>query len=202
VLLPETDRNGAFLVAERFRREIEVHFRRREVAGRPAGITISSGVASYPDDASDAATLLARAAQALYQAKAAGKNVVLVHSPERRHFLRFDLGTRRCEVEVVASRDLTGSRVRNSSRNGLLFESPEPLDVGEEIEIRLEGGGGEAPRRVMTLRGRVVRLEELPVGAEGRFEVGVAFDLRAGQSEDELLEFLESASPEPETPAS
>ena len=194
ILLPETDRNGAFLVAERFRREVESHFARREAGGAPAGLTVSGGVASYPEDAADAEALLARAAQALYQAKAAGRNVVLLHTPERRRFLRFDLGTRRAEVEVVGARDLAGGRVRNTSASGLLFTRPEPIDVGERIEIRLEGGGGEAPRRVLKLRGRVVRLEELPNGEEERFEVGVAFDLDGGPREEELLEFLEGAA--------
>jgi diguanylate cyclase (GGDEF)-like protein len=195
VLLPETDRNGAFLVAERFRREVESHFARRDAGGVPAGLTVSGGVAAYPEDAADAEGLLARAAQALYQAKAAGRNVVLLHTPERRRFLRFDLGTRGAEVEVVGARDLAGGRVRNTSASGLLFTSPEPIDVGEGIEIRLEGGGGQAPRRVLKLRGRVVRLEELPGAGEERFEVGVAFDLDGGPREDELLEFLEDAAP-------
>jgi diguanylate cyclase (GGDEF)-like protein len=193
VLLPETDRNGAYLVAERIRREVEAHFSRREVGGGPAALTVSGGVAAYPEDAADAEALLARAAQALYQAKAAGRNVVLLHTPERRRFLRFDLGTRRCEVEVVGARDLAGGRVRNTSASGLLFASPEPIDVGEDVEIRLEGGGAST-RRVMTLRGRVVRLEELPATEEERFEVGVAFDLEGGPREDDLLEFLEGAA--------
>jgi diguanylate cyclase (GGDEF)-like protein len=202
VLLPQTDRNGAFLVAERFRREVDSHFRAREAAGKPAELTVSGGVAAYPDDGMDAEALLARAAQALYQAKSSGKNAVLVHSPERRRFLRFDLQTRRCEIEVLAPSDAGAGRVRNLSRNGILFASPEPLDVGEDVEIRLESGGGEAPRRVLSLRGCVVRLEEVPSGENDRFEVGVAFDLDAGSGEQELLEFLEHAGPErPAEPA-
>jgi len=194
VLLPETDRNGAYLVAERFRREVESHFARRAAGGEPAALTVSGGIASYPEDASDAEALLARAAQALYQAKAAGKNAVLLHTPERRRFLRFDLGGRHAEVEVVGARDLAGGRVRNTSGSGLLFTSPEPIDVGEGIEIRLEGGGGAKPRRVLTLRGRVVRLEELPSAEDERFEVGVAFDPEGAPPEGDLLEFLEGAA--------
>jgi len=195
VLLPQTDRNGAFLVAERFRREVETHFRRREAGGRPAELTVSGGVAAYPDDGMDAEGLIARAAQALYQAKGSGKNSVLVHSPERRRFLRFDLHTRPCEIEVLAPRDAGPGSMRNLSRNGLLFASPEPLEVGEDVEIRLEGGGGVAPVRALTIRGRVVRLEEVPSGESDRFEVGVAFDLDAGRGEQDLLEFLEHAGP-------
>lgn len=197
ILLPQTDRNGAFLVAERFRREFETHFLRREAGGQPAGLTVSGGVAAYPDDGADAETLLARAAQALYQAKSSGKNVVLVHSPERRRFLRFDLHTRRCEIEVLAPKDAGPGRVRNLSGNGLLFASPEPIEVGEEVEIRMESGGGDTPTRVQTIRGRVVRLEEVPSGEDDRFEVGVAFDLDTGSGEQDFLEFLEHAVPQP-----
>jgi diguanylate cyclase (GGDEF)-like protein len=196
LLLPQTDRNGAFLVAERFRRELATHFRRREAGGAPADLTISGGVAAYPDDALDAEALVARAAQALYQAKAAGKNTVVVHSSERRRFLRFDLRTRRCDIEVLSPRDAGDARPRNLSRSGLLFASPEPLDVGEQVEVRLESGGTDSPRRVLTLRGGVVRLEEVPSGENDRFEIGIAFDLDAGYGEDELLEFLELAGPE------
>jgi diguanylate cyclase (GGDEF)-like protein len=196
LLLPQTDRNGAFLVAERFRREFATHFRKREAGGKPADLTISGGVAAYPDDALDAESLVARAAQALYQAKAAGKNAVVVHSAERRRFLRFDLRSRRCEIEVLSPRDAGDARGRNLSRSGLLFASPEPLEVGEEVELRLENGGADAPRRVLTVRGRVVRLEEVPSGENDRFEIGIAFDLDTGQGEDELLEFLELAGPE------
>ena len=196
ILLPQTDRNGAFLVAERFRRELETHFRRREAAGQPVGLTVSGGVASYPDDGQDAEMLLARAAQALYQAKSSGKNVVLVHSPERRKFLRFDLHTRLCEIEVLAPPDAGAGKVRNLSRNGLLFASPEPLEVGEDVEIRLETGERGAPRRVQAVRGRVVRLEEVASGENDKFEVGVAFDLDAAGGEQDLLEFLEHAGPE------
>jgi diguanylate cyclase (GGDEF)-like protein len=196
VLLPQTDRNGAFLVADRFRREIETHFRKREAGGKPADLTVSGGVAAYPEDGSDAESLVARAAQALYQAKGSGRNAVLVHSPERRRFLRFDLETRRCEIEVLTPGDAGEGRVRNLSRNGLLFASPEPIEVGEDVEIRLESGGRGGALRVLKLRGRVVRLEEAPSGENERFEVGIAFDLDAGRGEQDLLEFLEQAGPE------
>ena len=103
---------------------------------------------------------------------------------------------------MLAPADVGVGRARNLSRNGLLFASPEPIEVGEDVEVRLESGGHEAPLRVLTLRGRVVRLEETPSGEHDRFEVGVAFDLDAGQSEQDLFEFLEHAGPErPAEPA-
>jgi hypothetical protein len=96
----------------------------------------------------------------------------------------------------LAPPDAGPGKVRNLSRNGLLFASPEPLEVGEDVEIRLETGERGAPRRVQAVRGRVVRLEEVASGDNDKFEVGVAFDLDAAGGEQDLLEFLEHAGPE------
>jgi diguanylate cyclase (GGDEF)-like protein len=201
LLLPETGGSGALLVAERFRAEVETFFGRRESGGSQVNLTISAGVASYPEDASTADTLLENAARALYQAKASGKNSVQRYRPERRRYLRFELEPGRFEVEVLSPPDHGAGRLRNLSRNGILFSSPEALHVGEEIEIRLadtaEGDGG----RTIRMRCRVVRLEELPpaarpepgepVVAEDIYEIGVAFDLDWGEGSDDLLNFLE-----------
>jgi diguanylate cyclase (GGDEF)-like protein len=42
--------------------------------GQPQAVTISIGIAGYPEHAADVQTLLQRSDQALYQAKAAGRN--------------------------------------------------------------------------------------------------------------------------------
>src|SRR4029434_6813526 len=76
LILPETERMGAYLVAERIRREIERHFVRREVDGKPIQMTLSIGISKYPDDATLGERLMARAEEALYQAKARGANSV------------------------------------------------------------------------------------------------------------------------------
>jgi diguanylate cyclase (GGDEF)-like protein len=201
LLLPETDGNGALLVAERFRGEIEKFFGRRESGGAQVNLTISAGVASYPEDAATAEKLLENAARALYQAKASGKNSVQLYRPERRRYLRFELEPGRFEVEVLSPPDHGAGRLRNLSRNGILFSSPEALHVGEEIEIRLVDGTDSASTRTMRMRCRVVRLEELPPTkraepgesdvAEDIYEIGVAFDLDWGEGGDDLLNFLE-----------
>jgi diguanylate cyclase (GGDEF)-like protein len=76
VLMPETDRSAALVVAERIRQEVEKHpfFGREEM---PSGnVTVSLGVASFPLDVSDGNGLIARADAALYQSKERGRNVV------------------------------------------------------------------------------------------------------------------------------
>jgi diguanylate cyclase (GGDEF)-like protein/putative nucleotidyltransferase with HDIG domain len=77
LLLPETDERGAFLVAERLRRATQ-----RTFAEEPVPVTISFGVASYPDHGADAELLLRAADQALYAAKDMGKDRTVIYSPE------------------------------------------------------------------------------------------------------------------------
>ncbi len=197
LLLPTTGRNEAMLVAERFRREVQDFFARRESRGKPVELTVSAGVACYPDDAATPETLLERAAQALYRAKALGRNTVEPYHPERRRYLRFDLDPERVEIEVLASAGQDSAKLRNYSRSGVLFTIPERLEVGESIEIRLVGQVSDS-RRSFRLRGRVVRLEELPLArtipdggiTADRYEVGLALD-RESTTED-LLEFFET----------
>jgi diguanylate cyclase (GGDEF)-like protein len=203
LLLPETGRNSALAVAERFRLETETFFATRESGGKPVNLTVSVGVACYPDDAATPHAILERAAQALYQAKATGRNAVELYRPERRRFLRFDLDPTRFEIEVLGPAERGSARLRNYSRNGILFSSPEPLEVGESVEIRLLESEAEGPGGLRRLAGRVVRLEELPPpppatagesveqSSEDLYEVGVALDEDAGTGE--VLELLERA---------
>jgi diguanylate cyclase (GGDEF)-like protein len=76
ILLPQTDAEGAEQVAERIRVSLEE--RSVEVApGVSVRVTASFGVATYPDEP-DEDTLVAAADRALYDAKEAGKNLVVV----------------------------------------------------------------------------------------------------------------------------
>jgi diguanylate cyclase (GGDEF)-like protein len=78
VLLPETDGEGAFAIAERIRAGVEAH----EVSLAPRTGTvrtsISLGVATFPQDAKSPEGLLDAADAALYRAKFAGRNCVSV----------------------------------------------------------------------------------------------------------------------------
>lgn len=76
ILLPETDKEGALLIAEKLRRAVEEHaFYGRET--QPLGkVTVSMGVAAYPEHGRDGSTLTKRADEALYKAKSQGRNRV------------------------------------------------------------------------------------------------------------------------------
>jgi diguanylate cyclase (GGDEF)-like protein len=190
VILPETERMGAFLVAERIRREIEKHGLRRAVDGRPIRLTASLGVARYPEDATTADRLVERAEEALHLAKARGGNGVSVYYRERRQFIRFDLTRGPVRLVVTpappaAAAPLEG-RARNVSHGGLLFESDVPYAIGVMLQVVCEDGRRGAR---LTLPARVVRVEAIEE-RPGSFEVGVAFLVEWEHQESEILEFL------------
>ena len=72
LLAPDTTSMEAVEVAERLRSQVDAY--RLQIDGWQVGISISIGVASYPDNASDVEGLLAKADEAMYIAKKAGKN--------------------------------------------------------------------------------------------------------------------------------
>ena len=192
LILPETERMGAFLVAERIRKEMERHFLRRDVDGRPIAMTVTIGMAKYPDDATLADRLLRRAEEAMHQAKARGGNTVGVYYRERRSFIRFDVRGRGVQIRVSPADgpppdgEGGGSEPRNISRSGLLFETDRVYAMGDEVLIVCQDARDQAR---ITLRGRVVRIEEIE-GQPGRFEVGAAFLLEWEHQEAQITEFL------------
>jgi two-component system cell cycle response regulator len=74
VLLPETDEHGAFLVAERLRRAT-----RRSFAQDSLPLTISFGVASYPDHGEEFGVLMGAAARAVDAAVELGRDRSVVY---------------------------------------------------------------------------------------------------------------------------
>lgn len=72
IILPETDAKGALLVAERLRKTVEAFdFPGQEQALK---VTISLGVATFPDHASVKNVLIKKADMALYECKSRGRN--------------------------------------------------------------------------------------------------------------------------------
>ena len=74
VILPDTDKTGALVVAERIRVAMNDH----KVKAYDASllITVSVGVAAFPEDASQMDELIDKADWALYRAKKSGRNRV------------------------------------------------------------------------------------------------------------------------------
>ena len=75
VLLPETTKSEAMQVAERMR--VAVESRINEGANWPTKVTVSIGVATFPEDGKTAEQVLIAADQAMYVAKRQGRNRVI-----------------------------------------------------------------------------------------------------------------------------
>ena len=79
VMLPGIKKDDAFVYAERLRENIASHhFQHREK--QPLGcVSISGGVATFPDDGDSIYQVIQLADKSLYQAKSEGKNRVFLH---------------------------------------------------------------------------------------------------------------------------
>lgn len=83
IIVPEVSADAAMRMAERVRDTIEKADFDGEAAMPGGRLTISIGVATFPTQAANKDELLQNADRALYQAKAAGKNVVVVYGGDR-----------------------------------------------------------------------------------------------------------------------
>jgi diguanylate cyclase (GGDEF)-like protein len=81
VLLPNTDKNGALIYAEKIRRLIENHpFKHREK--QPSGcVSVSGGIATFPSDGDTIDAVVRCADKALYSSKKSGRNMVTRYKP-------------------------------------------------------------------------------------------------------------------------
>ncbi len=83
VVLTDTNSKGAMIVAERIRQMVEEHtFTVSE--GFPIKLTVSIGVASYPEHGVSKVDLLHLADEAMYRGKFGRKNIVYVATPEEQ----------------------------------------------------------------------------------------------------------------------
>jgi diguanylate cyclase (GGDEF)-like protein len=78
LLAPESDERGAFLVAERLRRAVHHTFAEESLGG----VTISFGVATYPEHGEDPDLVMSAASSALAIAKELGKDRTVIYSAE------------------------------------------------------------------------------------------------------------------------
>lgn len=72
IILPDTSATRAYLIAERFRKTVQ--------GKTNPGITVSMGIAAYPEDGNSAASLIAAANQALSVSKKNGRNRVTCYN--------------------------------------------------------------------------------------------------------------------------
>jgi diguanylate cyclase (GGDEF)-like protein len=173
VILPETDRLGAYAVAERVRQRVAQGFT-EPVRGKTVRVGLSGGIAAYPEDGVEPAELLARADAALYIAKSQGKNRISLYHSERRGDIRYPAKpTTRCSLVHEDGVEPCKAQPLNLSRSGALLEIGRACPGEAHVQVRFGGRDAAGEPRQWTVAGRVVRVEAGP-GALRR--VAVAFD--------------------------
>jgi len=180
IILPETDRLGSYAVAERIRCRIESAFAQRPTGGRPVTMTVSGGIAAYPEDGIDLTEMLLRADEALYRAKALGKNRISLHHSERRASVRYPARkSARVELASGPGSGPVPAIAVNLSRNGALVTTSTPYHLSEKLVVRLTADSHAGAARSWRVEGRVVRVRPYPregSGDGGGLNVGIAFD--------------------------
>lgn len=86
VLMPQTEKDEAFIVAERIRNNIKEFLTRTWEKFPYESLTVSIGVSSFPEDGKDSESLINNADLALYKAKAEGKNKTVLYSKNTNPF--------------------------------------------------------------------------------------------------------------------
>jgi diguanylate cyclase (GGDEF)-like protein/putative nucleotidyltransferase with HDIG domain len=132
ILLPETGTDQGLEIAERIRRAVAGKIFDIEAASEPVRVTISMGVATFPDDGKDPSELVHRADLAVYRAKLQGRNRVLGAADENaliradraprllalpaEEFSESPVERRRREMHVTHDRRRTVPTTRRTSR--------------------------------------------------------------------------------------
>ena len=78
VILPETTKQEALVVAERIRASIAEHLFTTSTGKSIGNVTVTIGLSSFPEDAQERVALIDKADQRLYQGKTLGKNRICV----------------------------------------------------------------------------------------------------------------------------
>jgi diguanylate cyclase (GGDEF)-like protein len=163
LLLPDTPRVGGYVVAERIRARL---VEERARSGSEGRATVSGGVATFPEDGATGEQLLRKADQALYAAKAQGKNRIALASGERR--VHFRLPASEPALIDIEQSGRMAAVIHNVSEGGMLLHLHGPLPLGSSARL-LTPPESAKPHR---FRGEVVRVEEHGNAAAPSYTVG------------------------------
>ncbi|MHB8658733.1 MAG: bifunctional diguanylate cyclase/phosphohydrolase [Solirubrobacteraceae bacterium] len=170
LILPDTDQSDALIVAERARCALL-----DGLLGLGVPVTISIGIATFPDHAETAASLLHAADVALYEAKASGRNCTVLFSREARDIAH----------HATRDRDIGGERFMAVM-----------LDLAAVVDLRFSGSArhSETVGRYAEMMGRELGLSEERV-ARVRL-AGLLHDIGKVAIADAILNKPRELSPE------
>lgn len=165
MILPETTKEGGVVISERIRKRVERSgFIKKE--NQPLKkFTISGGVATLDVDAVTAPELIKKADQALYRAKALGKNNISIYMDERRNFDRVSASITGRLTLASDSGDIF--MVQNVSEGGILFRFDKAISLGTVLHLSLNLPHRKSP---IHCKAKVRRVEELQKNK--KYEIG------------------------------
>lgn len=135
VLLPNLDRVAAYTVAERIRKGVEEHLFLKQELLDSGNLTISGGIAVYPESGSSTMEIIEAADQELYQAKVRRNFIYYINDDRRRY-------TRRPVKSLVEYASFDGALYRPAlstdiSETGIGLGCESPLAEGMTLSLRL-----------------------------------------------------------------
>ena len=175
ILLPKTDKFGALAVAERIRKKIsETKFAQSKIQ-----VTLSGGIASFPVDDSEGNSIVSKADEAMYRAKAKGKNRVELYSYEKRAYERVE-----DKFKGVVSFNKITSQVlgKNLSISGFYIETKKKIPPSTPISFVIDFPQNEQIKG----EGYITRMEPHP---EKKYGLGVTVTSIANKDK-ELLKLI------------
>jgi diguanylate cyclase (GGDEF)-like protein len=184
VLLPGTPKAEAAQVAELLRSAVSSRPMPCPDGSTPLSLTMSLGVATYPGDASDEASLFSAADRALYDAKTAGKNKVCLFGESTRSYARRHAAwPARVHHTGAAGLEVVTHEV---GEGGFSFHWDGDLPIGTIVDAVLTLPDGELLRRA----GRVV-WSRAEASGDGR-EIAVRFVEPGGDDRAKLARWVRS----------
>ena len=183
VILPETNKVNTIIKAERIRKKIQDMS--LVFDGKKINISVSGGIATFPQDAVEANKLIHCADKALYRAKGEGKNRICLYSIDKRQYVRIDFAGK---IKVQPLGKWVGqsqmfAKGKDVSLSGILFESENPMEIGTKIQLEVPIPTKDNP---IILVGTVARVEVF----EDHYDIGVSFVQLQGVDRRELISFL------------
>ncbi len=180
VVLPETGKADAFVVGERIREK--VGSLKLDYKDQIISLTISGGIATLPIDASDTKTLIKNSDIAVYKAKEAGKNNIVLFSENKRRYIRVDFIANIKVDEIGSSEAVDTLKVTSKglSMGGILFESKYHIKINTKVQIQIPTGVSDGP---LLVSGTVVRVEKF---GPSQFDIGISFIKVSNKAKDEL----------------
>jgi len=186
LLMPHTESIHAFILAERVRVSIE-----KNVIGiedKPVEVTISGGLAAFPQNSDTSSQLVHHADSALYLAKGAGKNIICLYKEEKRRYLRvkYKEPVKIKELGFKSSPTFAGTS-KDICIGGILFENDVPLPIGSRIQVNLPIQKGKP----LLLIGTVVRVEAY---ADNLYDIGMSISFKEMEkiASSEIANFLQN----------